>query len=275
MFRHADVVRSTQERRKISVGVFLTLLVVTAASAGPAGEEKYDQGMKEVAAKDWDKALDSLEAALAADPDSLRYGSEYRQAAILRAQAVHGKEGSPQDFDRPIKFFEQLVAKNPTSANACLNYGLAYVDKVPVVDELTRISVANAALTQFSKSIELHPTWVGYYTRGTSYLFWPKFFGRAKLGVADLETATKLQSAGPPKPYYAHAWRALGDGYWKLDDPGMARMAWSEGLKEFPDDASLKERLSLQGDELNALVRNALDPKRRVDTNLKNLWLSP
>ena len=87
-----------------------------------------------------------------------------------------------------------------------MNYGLAYVDKVPVVDALTRVGVANAALAQLSKSLELRPSYVGYYSRGINYLFWPKFFDRAKLGVADLETAVKMQKAGPKKPYYAHAW---------------------------------------------------------------------
>lgn len=247
----------------------------TAGMAKAAGEESFDQGIKELAAKDWDKALDLLEAALTADPDNLRYGSEYRRTAILRAQALHNKEGKAEDFDRPIKFFEQLVAKNPTAANAYLNYGLAYVDKVPVADLFGRIGVANAALAELSKSIELKPSWVGYYTRGTNYLFWPKFYGRTKLGVADLETAIKLQSSGPKKPYYAHAWTALGDGYWKMDEIEKARSAWHEGLQQFPDTPALQERLSLQGDELKVLIQGSLDFKKRVDTNLKNLWLYP
>jgi len=250
-------------------------VVLTAGAAGPAGEESFDQGIKELAAKDWEKALDLLEAAITADPDNLRYGSEYRRTAILRAQAIHGKEGKPQDFDRPIKFFEQVASKNPTAANAFLNYGLAYIDKIPVSDLFTRVSVANAALAQLDKSLELRPSWVGYYTRGTSYLFWPRFYGRTKLGVADLETAIKMQATGPKKPYYAHAWTALGDGYWKMDQMEKARSVWSEGLKEFPDTPALQERLSLQGDDLKALVQGTLDFKKRVDTNLKNLWLYP
>lgn len=249
--------------------------MLTANAAGPPAEDAFNQGTKALEAKDWDKALDQFEAALAADPDNLQYGSEYRRAAILRAQAIHGKEGRSEDFDRPIKFFEQLVSKNGASANTYLNYGLAYVDKVPTVDALTRVSVANAALGQFTKSLELRPSWVGYYTRGTSYLFWPRFFGRAKLGVADLETVTKMQKTGPQKPYYAHAWRALGDGYWKIDDLEKARAAWSEGLKEFPDNADLQARVSKQGDDLKAIIEDALDPKKRVDTNLKNIWLFP
>ena len=85
----------------------------------------------------------------------------------------------------------------------------------------------------------------------------------------------KMQKPGPSKPYYAHAWVALGDGYWKIDQMEKARSAWSEGLKEFPDTLALQERLSKQGDDLKALIQDTMDFKKRVDTNLKNLWLYP
>jgi tetratricopeptide (TPR) repeat protein len=259
---------------KFSIAACL-FLILAANAAGPAGEEAFDEGMKQLAAKDWDQALGQFETALTADPDNIRYGSEYRRAAILRAQALHGKEGKPEDYDRSIKFFERLAAANPSGANTYLNYGLAYVDKLPALDAFARMSAANAGLAQFTKSLELRPSYVGYYTRGTSYLFWPRFFDRAKLGVADLETAVKMQKAGPKKPYYVHAWVSLGDGYWKMDQLEKARSIWSEGLKEYPETPALQERLAKQGDDLKALIQEALDPKKRVDTDLKNLWLYP
>jgi hypothetical protein len=127
-------------------------------------------------------------------------------------------------------------------------------------------------LTNFTRSLELRPSWIGYYTRGVSYLFWPKIFGRAKLGIADLEEAIKMQRTGPRYPYYARAWVALGDGYWKVDDMRKARATWKQGAAEFPDSAVLRERLTLQGDALKTRIEDALDPNRRVDTNLKDLW---
>src|SRR5947208_6007589 len=59
--------------------------------------------------------LSKLESALAADPDNIRYGSEYRQAVI-----------QAKEYDRSLKFFEKLVADHPKSGNAYLNYGFAY-----------------------------------------------------------------------------------------------------------------------------------------------------
>jgi tetratricopeptide (TPR) repeat protein len=253
-----------------------TIFALLAAGAtGPPAEESFDQGVKALAARDWDKALGFFETALAADPDNLRYGSEYRQAVLQRACSVHAKDGKPEDFDRALKVFEQLVAKNPAAANAHLNHGFVLVDKIPAAGAITQVILANTALGHFSKSLELRPSWIAYYTRGVSYLFWPKIFGRAKLGVADLETAVQMQKSGPKKPYHVRAWVALGDGYWKTDEQEKAKATWSEGLKEFPETPALKARLSKDGDQLKTLIEDALDPNKRVDTNLKDLWVNP
>src|SRR5882762_9804384 len=197
--------------------ITLVLALVSARAAG-SSEQAFDLGMKALAIGQWDNALGLLENALAADPDNVRYASEYRQATLSRAKSLHPKEGQPVDFERSLKFFEQLVAKNPNAGNAFLNYGFAYVDKIPAAGAITQVMLANTALGRFSRSIEIKPTWINYYTRGASYLFWPKIFGRAKLGVADLEEAVKLQKAGSKKNYHVRAWVMLGDGYWKNDD---------------------------------------------------------
>jgi hypothetical protein len=65
---------------------------------------------------------------------------------------------------------------------------------------------------------------------------------------------------------------ALGDGYFKMDDPEKARAVWKEGLAQFPDNGPLKERLALQPDRVQALLDTVYDPNKRVDTNLKDLW---
>src|SRR6201993_24185 len=144
--------------------------------------------------------LSKLEAALAAEPDSIRLGSEYRQAVI-----------QAKEYDRSLKFFEKLVADHPKSAAAYLNYGFAYVDKIPAAGSITQVILAHTALTHFSKSIELQPSWIGYYTRGNSYLYWPKIFGRAHLGVDDLQQCMKMQQNGEkPRSYYVRAYISLG-----------------------------------------------------------------
>jgi tetratricopeptide (TPR) repeat protein len=205
--------------------------------------------------------LAALEQALGAKPDDLRAGNDYRMAIIKAGQ-----------YDRGLDFFERLVAAHPAAANAHLNYGFQYVDKIPAAGSITQVILANNALTQFSKSLEIRPSWIGYYTRGNSYLYWPRIFGRTKLGIADLEAALKIQKAEPKRGLHVRVWVALGDGYFKMDDPAKARAVWTEGLAQFPDSAALKQRLALQPKAVQALLDTVYDPNKRVDTSLQDLW---
>ncbi len=232
------------------------LLLVT----GDARKD-FDTALEAVTREDYATALDHFEAALVADPDNLRYGSEYRQIVIRT-----------KSYDRCIAFFEKLVADNPAAANAVLNYGFAYVDKIPDAGAITQVINANTALTYFSKSLEVEPTWIAYYTRGNSYLFWPKIFNRTHLGVSDLEEALKIQKGKEKRGHHARTYIALGDGYWKMDDPARAKAVWQEGLRQFPDNDQLKGRLAAGNEEMASVLRSVYDPNVRVDTNLEDLW---
>lgn len=252
-------------------------IAIVAALAGtlPAADANFEQGLKAVAAKDWDNALGLMEKAIQADPDNLRYASDYRQAVLARAKALHPKEGQPADYERSLKFFEQLTAANSKASVAYLNYGFAIVDKMPAAGAITQVILANTALGHFAKSLEIKPSWIGYYTRGNSYLFWPKIFAKAQLGVNDLEECMKIQKSTGKRPYHVRAFISLGDGYWKLENLEKAKAVWNEGLKQFPDSTALKLRLSKQGDDLKTVIEDSLDPNKRVDTDLKELWMNP
>jgi tetratricopeptide (TPR) repeat protein len=208
-----------------------------------------------------DAKLAPLEAALTAAPDDLRAGNDYRMAVIQTGQ-----------YDRALALFQKLVTANPNASNLHLNYGFAYVDKIPAAGAITQVILANNALGEFTKSIDLKPTWIGLYTRGNSYLFWPRIFNRTHLGIEDLESAMKMQKADKKRGYYARTYVALGDGYWKMDDPVKASNTWRDGLVEFPDNAALKARIAKQGDDLKAMIEGAYDPNKRVDTSLQDLW---
>src|SRR6266566_1649816 len=187
--------------------IFLTALFFAAPVFG--ADEIFDKAQQALASKDYPTAIRLLEKAVEGDPDSLRNASEYRLAVLKQTVAAHPKEGSTADFDKEIAFFEKLVKEHPASANAFLNYGFSYVDKIPAAGSITQVILANTALTQFTKSIELKPTWIALYTRGNSYLYWPKVFGRAGLGVADLEQAMKMQKAEPKKSYHVRVYISL------------------------------------------------------------------
>jgi tetratricopeptide (TPR) repeat protein len=205
--------------------------------------------------------LNDLERRLEANADDLATANAYRRAIIETGQ-----------YDRAIRFFGGLVGSHPTAANAYLNFGFAYVDKIPAAGAITQVILANSALNNFTRSIDLRPSWIGFYTRGVSYLFWPKVFGRVPLGLQDLEKALQMQRNGPRRSYHVRTFVALGDGYWKADNAQRARVIWSEGVKEFPGHPPLEARLRAGPDALSAIVDEAFDPSRRVDTDLSELW---
>ncbi len=205
--------------------------------------------------------LPELETRLAANPNDMKAANEYRKAVIQAAE-----------YDRAIEFFKKLVTDHPKAAYAWLNYGYAYVDKIPAAGSITQVILANTALTNFTKSIELERSWIALYTRGNSYLYWPKIFGRGPLAVTDLEEAVAISKKGPQKKVYVRAWIALGDAYWRTDQPDKAKATWKEALALFPGDAQLEARLARDGEALEQYIYEQLDPNKRVDTNLAPLW---
>lgn len=255
------------------------LLLASLAMRG--GDDAFERGERAFQAKDYDTAINAFEEALNADPDSNRDGSEYRQATIRRSFAIHAnnrhiKEGLPADYDREMAFFEKLTNAHPKSSNAYLNYGFAYVDKIPAAGTISQVILAYNALGYFTKSIDLKPSWIALYTRGNSYLYWPKIFGKYPLGLVDLEKAYAIQKAEPVKrSVHVRVYMALGDAYWLNEHADKARVIWKEGMEAFPDSKGLKDRLAHGDDTMKDYLDSVLDPNKRVDTDLRELWMNP
>lgn len=239
---------------------FIVVLLLLSPIASDS-EMLFRDAVLAVERRDFERALDKFEAALRQNPDSLKFASEYRQA-VIQAEA----------YDRCLSFFEELTNRHPDSASAALNYGFAYVDKIPASGSITQVIHANTALNHFTRSIELEPTWIAYYTRGNSYLFWPRIFNRTQLGIDDLERALKIQKSGPRRAYHQRVYSSLGDGYWKMDQLERAREVWREGFGQFPDSSDLKRRLEASPDELEKIIGGSYDPNQRVNTDLREIW---
>lgn len=239
-----------------------TLILLASFAVGVARASTFDDALKAVAAHNDAAALPLFEKALTAEPDNVKIHDEYRKAVIRT-----------KEYDHALDFYDKLTTAHPDSAYAWLNYGYAYVDKIPDVGSITQVILANNALTNFTKSIERQKSWIALYTRGNSYLYWPKVFGRAPLGVKDLEEAVAIAKAEPKKKrVYVRSWIALGDGYWKIGEPDKAKAIWREGQQLFPGDLQLEARLARNGDDLEKYIYDQLDPNKRVDTNLAPLW---
>lgn len=243
----------------------VVLFAAVAPSQAAFQDRDADPGASAAAPEATTADLGQLEQALAGSPDDLAIANEYRKAVIRAGE-----------YDRALDFFEKLTADHPDSAAAWLNYGYVFVDKIPASGAITQVILANQALERFTRSIELEPTWLALYTRGNSYLYWPKIFGRAPLGVADLERAVAMAREAPErKRVYVRSWIALGDAYWKTDEPEKARATWREGLELFPGEQGLEERLALADDQVDDYLFEQHDPNQRVDTDLDALLGEP
>jgi tetratricopeptide (TPR) repeat protein len=205
--------------------------------------------------------LATLETRLAANPENLKAGAEYRQAAI-----------AANAYDRAIAFFEGLSMKPNAGAHLYLNLALAYVDKIPTVSTFRRISIGNKATKAVTRSIELRPWEVSYAVRGMVNLRFEKgFYHRTPQGVADLEEARRLSASHSRSPYVARIYVALGDGYWRLKNRTKAREVWQEGAGLFPADAQLRLRLTSPDSVVTDTIDKTLDPGARVDTSLREV----
>lgn len=206
-------------------------------------------------------ALEHYEQALVGEPDNLRWGAEYRQVLIAARQGNRGE-----------KFLEKLARDNPEAANLQLNLGYFYVDQMPGGGPLAALGLAGRAQRAFSRSIEIDPSWLAFYTRGSSFVYWPPVMNKTLLGIADLEKAIELAGRERRQKYHSLAWTALGDGFWRLGQRAEMRAAWRRGRELYPHAAELEKRLSLEDRELDDFLAALYRPGQRIDTRLEEIW---
>jgi tetratricopeptide (TPR) repeat protein len=227
-------------------------------------ESLFQEAVQAAQAADYETALGKFEAVLKAEPNNLQYGNTYRLTVV--------KINQVKTYDRCIAFFKQLVADNPEAPNAWMNLGYAYVDKIPAEGAITQVLLANQALGHFSAALSKEESWLGRYTRGNSYLYWPAIFGRTQPAIADLERAIALSEQMGKRSYHARAYIALGEAYWRLNDLRKARQIWREALQLFPGNQELQVLLERDDKALHAFLTAHFEPGKRVDTNVSAIW---
>jgi tetratricopeptide (TPR) repeat protein len=250
--------------RWIAAVVLTTALGLCTTAQTQEAESLFHEAMQAAQAADYEAALAGFEAALQGDPNNLRYGNAYRLTGV--------KINQVKTYDRCIAFFKQLVADNPKAPNAWMNLGYAYVDKIPTEGAITQVLLANTALGHFSAALDLEDSWLGRYTRGNSYLYWPAIFGRTRSAIDDLEKAIALSQQMDKHSYQARAYIGLGEAYWRLNDLEKARQIWREALQLFPGNEELQELLEQDDKALNAFLTAHFEPGKRVDTDVSAIW---
>ena len=209
--------------------------------------------------------LQRFEQSIAADPENLKLAADYRQLTMGAGL-----------YDRAIDFLKKLARQKGSGPNVQINLALAYVDKAPPAGDIRRLYLGRDAMNALTQSIALRPTALAYYMRGQINLYYNRFiFHRTDKGVADLTQALSMLTSETPPGLASSAYRALGDGYYRLENLAKAREAWSTGAAKFPDDAGLKMRLESEGQTLLVIVAKALSVDRRSDTSLTGFLPAP
>jgi hypothetical protein len=205
-----------------------------------------------------ERELQTIERVLAADPENLRLAADYRKLTLAAGL-----------FDRAITVLRDLAKRTGSGPNVEISLALAYADKVPTAGDIRRLYLGRDAMSALTQSIAERPSVLAYYYRGQINLYYNRFiFHRTDKGVADLKQALSMVTGATPPALVAHVYRALGDGYYRLDELAMARQVWSEGLVRCPDDDGLRTRLEKNGQALLDVVTAALSAGRRSDTSL-------
>ncbi len=214
-----------------------------------------------------DRILAQIETHVREAPNAYAPGSLYR-----RRCASYGRH------DQAIRFFQKLIRERPEHVNALMQLGCAYVDKIPTCGGIAAVvskgMLATKSLAQFDRVIEMQPElWEAYLCRGMNHLHWPRALRHNARAVADFKKCLELQQRhGTLEPYYLRVHIGLGDAYTKAQDYAQARQAWKRGLRDFPDSAALKTRLSISSDtDLLAYVEAQRNLEHPIETDLSFL----
>jgi len=203
--------------------------------------------------------LADLEAQIRARPDDVVIGSRYRQAAVAAHQ-----------YERPVAFFEEMVAEHPENRYLRLQLSGAYIDKLPTCGGVAAIvskgTLARKALDQLDVLLKHDPNWwPARYSRAMNHLHWPRALRHSDDAAADAEAMVALQETMPKRSYHLRSYVIWGDALAKDGDVAAAKKAWQEGLKHYPDHPDLRERLALGSDKA---VRDFIEEKRTLEENI-------
>lgn len=237
----------------------------------------YDLGILLDRDQQKEEALAHLEEAIKLKPEEIPYANLYRMRI---------REYGHEYYDRSIRFFEALVEDHPKTVELRLNKSLSYIDKMPYprLGIVHQGILSNRSIAELNTVLELDPNcWAALYARAMNHLHWPRMLKHAPLAIEDFKRLVAMQESwGPEKqePYFVLTYVALGDAYVKnraVDEAGMfakARETWEAGLVIYPNDPGLKKRLSMNDEDLAALIKKVCGLEDPIDTDLSILWVS-
>ncbi|MFN0006427.1 MAG: tetratricopeptide repeat protein [Planctomycetota bacterium] len=166
--------------------------------------------------------------------------SEDQTEAIWKAASEAGQ------FDALVALFEERAKADPENADAQLDLGMAYLQKVFKAGGGPEAGTwAIKADKSFDAALAVNDQhWDARFAKAISLSFWPPVFGKQTEAIKHFEILIDQQRNLPSDPNHAQTWLLLGNMYQQLGKADQALATWQKGLALFPDNTQLSQQIS-------------------------------
>ena len=149
-------------------------------------------------------------------------------------------------IDAIVEAFEQRVQENPHSADARVDLGAAYIQKMfTLPDGPARAAIGQRIDQAFTEALEVDPShWRARFKKAVGLSYWPDVSGKQTEAVRHFEILLEQQSSSASQSGFAQTYLFLGSLYERRGDAAKAREMWQRGLSAHPDDSALRQRLA-------------------------------
>ena len=150
------------------------------------------------------------------------------------------------DVDAVLAMFEAHAEANPNDADAQVDLGRAYLQKLFTVgDGPQKGTYAIKADQSFDKALAIdEKNWGARFAKAISLSFWPPVFGKTGEAIKHFEILVQQQQGGATSPEFAQTHLLLGNLYLQQGAKDKAIAAWQQGLSLFPDNAQIQQQIA-------------------------------
>jgi len=193
-------------------------------------------------------AVEAAPAAASAAPNAGSFFDKLQVDGLSReeSEALWKEAAAAGLLDDVLALFEERAKANPGSADAQLDLGRAYLQKVFKAGNGPEAGLwATKADKSFDAALAADDHhWDARFSKAVSLSFWPPVFGKQTEAIKQFEILIDQQGGSASNPSYAQTWLLLGNMYQQLGKADQALATWQKGLALFPDNAQLAQQIA-------------------------------
>lgn len=234
----AELRRELQSQPRESKRELATLGEQQVEAAIRAWVEKHGHTLlADAAAKKTTITIDEKQAFLTVTDLSVDY--DEREKIWAQVQ----KAGKLDDL---VARLREHAKNSPGDADAQTALGHALVQKInsPGVSGQDQDVLGKQIDQCYAKALEIDPEhWEARLSRAIGLTYWPAFLGKQAEAIKNFEILIEQQERRTPQPGYATTYVLLGNVYAQQGKMDKAKEIWQQGLKQFPNDKNLRDKV--------------------------------